>query len=101
MAKRKRRKREMTIPIATVAGLAAGMAEPAGALMAGDIQHALAVISYNYTGYNPEDKTWDPMRMQRGLLPLVIGALVSKFVGGKPLNINRRLAAAGIPFLRI
>lgn len=99
--KRSRRKRSFTLPLAPIAGLAAGMAEPLQAAMQGDYQHALAVVSYNYTGYNPEDRTFNAMRMQRGLLPIIIGCLVHKFVGGAPLNLNRILASAGVPFIRI
>jgi hypothetical protein len=35
------------------------------------------------------------------IAPFIAGGLVHKFVGGAPLNINRKLANAGIPILRI
>lgn len=91
--------RNMKLPLATLAGLAAGMAEPVKSVMAGNVERALNQISRNYTGYNPWNQQWDYRYMKRGLLPLVIGVLISKFVGGAPLNVNRRLA--GIPFIKL
>jgi len=99
--KRRRGKRGMTIPLAVVGGLAAGLAEPAQKALEGDFQYALSLLSRNYTGFRPGTGTWEPRYMQNGLLPLVAGLLVHKFVGGSPLNLNRALAASGIPFIRI
>lgn len=98
--RRRRRKKGFTLPLAPIAGLSAGMIEPLNALMGGNWEHALAVLSYNYTGYNPEDRSFNIMRLQRGLLPLIIGGLVHKYVGGT-LGINRALAASGVPIVRI
>ncbi len=105
MAKRRGRRRRsrssFTLPIAPIAGLAAGMAEPIGKALGGDLEGAIAGLTFNYTGYNVDDGTWDPMRLTRGMVPLIVGALVHKFVGGPPLNINRMLGKAKVPFLRI
>lgn len=91
----------MTIPLAVVGGLAAGMYEPAQKLIEGDYGYALALLSRNYTGFRPGTGTWEPGYLKNGLLPLVAGLMVHKFVGGSPLNLNRALAASGIPFIRI
>ena len=99
--RRRRSRSSFTLPIAPIAGLAAGMIEPIGKGIAGDWEGAIAGVTFNYTGYNVDDGTWDPMRLSRGLVPLVIGALVHKFVGGPPLNINQMLGKAKVPFLRI
>ena len=102
MARRRGRRRyTMTIPIAPIAGLLAGMHEPIVRIMQGKADLAIEAVSRNYTGYSPKDKNWLPERMARGLLPLVIGCLVHKFVGGPPLNLNRVLARAKVPFIRI
>ena len=99
--RKRRRKRGMTIPLAVVGGLAAGLAEPAQKLLEGDFEYALALLSRNYTGFRPGTGTWEPAYLRNGMLPLVAGLLVHKFVGGSPLNLNKTLAASGIPFIRI
>ena len=91
----------MTIPLAVVGGLAAGLAEPAQKLLQGDLEYALSILSRNYTGFRPGTGTWEPAYLRNGMLPLVAGLLVHKFVGGSPLNLNKTLAASGVPFIRI
>lgn len=101
MAKKKRRKRQFTVPLAPIAGLAAGMHGPIVAAMAGDMDSALNQLSRNYAGYDINTKDFKIERLANGVVPLVIGVMVHKFVGGSPLNLNRTLAAAGVPFVRI
>lgn len=97
----RRRSSQMTIPIAPVAGLVAGLAEPADYLIKGDMKNAMLKLCKNYTGYNYEVGLWSPEDLKRGLLPLVVGLLVHKFVGGPPLNLNRMLGRAKVPLIRI
>ena len=100
--KRRRKKQGFTIPLAVVGGLAVGMAEPVQMLIQGDIMAAADKIAWHYTGYSTTTgQYFDINGLQRGLIPLIIGGLVHKFVGGSPLNLNRMLAAAGVPFIRI
>ena len=104
MAKKKKRSRKFTLPIAPLAGLAVGMAMPIGELMAGNIPRAIDYLAYNYLGIagtTTGQISFNPDGMKNGLLPLVVGGLVHKFVGGAPLNLNRMLAAAGVPVIRI
>lgn len=100
-AKKKRRsRRKFTIPLAPIAGVVAGMAEPVKHLMNGQYEEALYAVSRNYTGYRPQAQKWEPQLLMRGLVPLIVGGLVHKFVGGS-LGINRMLAQAGVPIIRI
>lgn len=99
--KKKRGKRKFTLPIAPIVGLAAGIVEPAQQLMAGNMIDAANIASINYLGYDFVNKTFNAQHMLRGLVPLVLGGLVHKFVGGAPLNVNKMLAAAGVPVIRI
>jgi len=103
MAKRKRKRgaRKFTLPIAVIAGLGAGLALPINWALAGNYNEAFYTLSRSYTGYDPVGGTWNPESLKHGLLPLVIGGLVHKFVGGPPLNLNKMLAAANVPVLRI
>ena len=99
--RRRRRRGSMTIPIAPVAGLVAGLAAPIDYLIKGDTKNAMLKLCKNYTGYNYEVGLWSPDDLKRGLLPLVVGLLVHKFVGGPPLNLNRMLGRAKVPLIRI
>ena len=102
MARRKRRRRGgMTIPLAPVIGLVAGLGPTIKEAMAGNVDAAIHEAAWAYTGYDTYDSTFRLERLQYGLTPLVIGLLVHKFVGGAPLNFNRMLGRAKVPFIRI
>lgn len=94
-------KRKLTIPVALVAGVAAGMADPIRKIMEGDVPGGISWMVSNYTGINTETGGFSINALSRGLVPLLMGAIVHKYVGGAPLNVNRALAAAGVPILRI
>lgn len=102
--KKRRSRGGFTIPLAPIAGLAAGMATPIQKALDGDWVGALDKLAYNYAGVegveggNPR---FNPNGLQNGLVPLIIGAMVHKFVGGRPLNLNAMLARAKVPFIRI
>ena len=95
--KKVRRKPKQKIPIATFAGLAAGLASPAQALLSGNIQVAFNQLSDGYTGFRPADGSFDISRLKTGVAPLLVGALVST-VASKA-GVNRRLK--DIPFIKI
>ena len=103
MAKRKtRRNRQMTIPLALVAGAAAGAVEPLVKLAQGAPPTDVASwIIAHYTGYKTWDNSWSLDELKIGIVPLLVGAAVHKFIGGAPLNVNRMLGAAGVPLFRI
>lgn len=95
------RRRKITIPLAPLIGLAVGLEEPFWKFVERDYRGAIDDLSYRYTGWNRNAKIWQPEGLAEGLLPLIIGAAVHKFVGGDPLNVNRILARAGLPLIRI
>ena len=99
--KRSRGSRKLTIPIAPIAGLLAGLAKPIEHALAGNFDTAFNHLSINYTGVHPVTGRFNPEWLKIGLMPLVMGCLVHKFVGGAPLNLNRVLANAGVPYIRI
>jgi len=98
--KRGRGKRKFTLPIAPIVGLAAGLAAPVKDLMDGEPEYAMNKLKYSYLGLTP-DNVFKPEALMSGLVPLVVGCLVHKFVGGAPLNLNRMLASANVPVIRI
>lgn len=97
-----RRIKKLNLPIALIAGTGAGLIDPIKALIdEKDPGKAARIISYHYLGYNVTEGQFDMNGIKKGLLPLIAGALIHKFVGGSPLNVNKSLAGAGVPILRI
>jgi len=98
--KRKRGKRKFTIPIAPLAGLIASPALRSAVTDAiagnfdGAMKNAGQIIGF-----------WDGKfyieKLVENVGPMILGCLVHKFVGGPPLNLNRMLASANVPFIRI
>jgi hypothetical protein len=104
MAKKKRRSsRKFTLPLAPVAGLAAGLITPIQQAISGNYDNAFRSLVANYTGVEnagTSNAKFAPKYLVRGLLPLVAGLVVHKVVGGM-LGINRILGRAKVPVLRI
>ena len=93
----------MTLPVAPIAGLAAGLYDPVYHMLHGNPTEGFAHLCWQYTGYDPTmNNTFQSAitGLSRGVLPLVAGALVHKFVGGT-LGVNRALARAKVPFVRL
>jgi len=100
--KRRSRSRKMTVPLALVGGFAASVARPLKtALDTKDFQLAAWQLVEGYTGFYPGDGSFDVTRLNFGLVPLIMGAVVHKFVGGSPLNVNAALARANVPLVRV
>lgn len=102
-----RRVRKLTIPLALAApaanlifGKDASGISVMDELQNGRVGPAMDHLVGTLTGYHPA-VGFNPDFLKYGLIPLVVGGLVHKFVGGAPLNVNRSLANAGVPILRI
>jgi hypothetical protein len=95
--------RSMTIPIALLAGVGAGMIGPAQEMAGGKWSTGIRHIIENYSGVYVHDggSVSFTDKWKNGIIPLILGALIHKYVGGKPLNVNRALGSAGVPFIRI
>lgn len=110
MARRKtkhRRKKQMTLPISVVAGFAPGLSrlwthfQNPGLHGASNGIEALGIEAGRiYLGYDSRDGSWNGALMTLGTYPAIGGVLVHKFIGGK-LGVNRMLASAGIPIIRL
>lgn len=108
MAKKKRRSRKMTVPLALVAGVGGSLAVPAatgaggnsviGAVMTGDPQWVLEALAENFTGFNPYTGQWNLMNA-RGLW-CVLAGFATHFIASK-VGVNRALGRAGIPLIRL
>lgn len=96
--KHHRRGKGITFPIAVVAGFI-----PAAVDLWGKKDNPMALgneASRIFLGWDYWDANFDLQRMKWGTLPIIIGLLVHKFVGGK-LGINKMLARSGVPFIRL
>lgn len=99
MAKKKgkRRKAQMTLPLAVVAGFL-----PAGGKIyaaRGSVEDMSETASRIFTGFDPGSGNWDFEDMKYGIAPVFVGFMVHKIASG--LGINRALGAARVPFIRI
>lgn len=99
--KKMHHKKAFTLPLAPLAGLGVGLkyvwSGGNGGTSFPDRMHRLSTA---YTGWNPAEHKWNAGEMREGVLPLAVGGLVHYIVGNK-LGINRMLARAGVPILRI
>ena len=93
--KKKRRRSKAKISLAITGGLIAGIAKPAELAISGQYGPALQELVSSYTGYSIANRTWNIENLKKGLVPLVIGALVHK--GASWLGINRLLGRQKIP----
>lgn len=93
------RRRRFTLPIAVVAGLMPGIANVFGGFQVGGLEGAAQTATVIYTGLDPNTGQWNFNFMGRGTIPILIGVLVHRIASG--LGINRAIARAGIPVVRI
>ena len=98
MAKSNHRKPSFTLPLAVVAGFAIPVSHAVTAQHSWDSR--IKQFTMDMTGYNAWAGKWSIANMKAGMLPVVLGFLVHKFVGGS-LGINRMLAQARVPFIRL
>lgn len=91
--------RKMTLSLAVVSGLSVPVVGAYTNFKSGGIQNAMYGLTASMTGYNPGNGTFAVSNMRFGLVPVMIGAFVHKLAG--TLGVNRAIAAAGIPFIRI
>lgn len=96
----KRRKTKLTIPIAVVAGFVPLTMGTYISFSTSGMNAGFDTLSRYLTGYSPVTKKWNLWDMKCGTFAIAGGMLVHWLVGGK-LGVNRMLARAGIPLLRI
>lgn len=98
-ARARRRSRELTIPVAAVAGFMPLVAYTVSRGKTGGIQGALSGVCAATTGWDTTSGSWDYKLMWHGTFPIILGLLVHKIAG--KMGVNRTLASANVPFLRI
>jgi len=95
-----RKKTSFTLPLAVVAGFMPMGWQVWQHAKIGDYANIPLAISEGLTGYNYIDRSWSLGNLKSGLLPIGLGFAVHKYIGGT-LGLNRMIARAGIPFIRI
>jgi len=100
-AKRRRSKGGFTLPLAAIGGFIPMVSYAYDVGYKGEgIKGFGKQIVYQTTGFDTYSGTWHWEGISRGLGPVILGLMVHKFVGGK-LGINRMLASAGVPLIRV
>jgi len=90
----------LSLPVAAILGfLPLGQSIYTG-FNSGGITQASRVGLRSLTGYDTASNTWNWVYMKTGAIPIAIGLLIHKVVGGT-LGVNRMIARTGIPFIRI
>jgi len=98
--KGKHRRGQTTIPLAALAGWAPLVANVIGGFRVGGAEKALDHLSAGMTGYSFQSGVWSPKyALYWGVGPIFLGAAVHKIA--VRLGVNRMLAAAGVPWLRV
>jgi len=85
-----------TFSLGIIAGLAPGITRSFGVFQASGAQAAANEALAIYSGFDPVTRRWTVANMNFGLMPLIAGLLVSRFVGGS-LGVNRILGRSRIP----
>lgn len=102
MARRTRQhhshKKSFTIPMAIIGGLTPAVHDLWD--HRGDIGGMLTETGKIFTGWDYYGQKFDLGAMKWGTIPLALGIIIHKVVGEK-LGVNRQLAKAGIPLLRV
>ena len=96
------KKAGITIPVAALAGFAPlgfGLWNAGKRAMAGDTAGATQEMVIRTTGYNTDDKEFHGDVFLQTYGPILAGILVHQLAS--KLGVNRALAKAGVPFLRV
>lgn len=97
---KRRSKAGFTLPLAVVGGFAPLAIHAIDDYRVGGVAHVGRGLSCRLTGYRVDTGQWEWGWLMQGLVPIVAGVLAHKIIGGK-LGVNRALAGAGVPFVRI
>ena len=100
----RRGKRKFTLPLAIVAGFASPIGRTYSHFQTNGFmgpEGAIGEFSRIMTGFNPYDSAvgFQGYRLRYGLVPVLVGFGIHKLAG--MVGINRMLANAGIPVIRI
>jgi len=100
---RKHFTRQTTVSLGIILGLAPGVVNVFNTTQKYGINEGMRYATQIYTGYNPADGSFhiagSASHTRDGLMPLLAG--FGLHVAAQKFGINRMIARAGIPFVRI
>jgi len=94
-----RRAAKMSIPVAVLAGFVPMATDVWHGYTTGGLKNAGISAVAMTTGYDAANKKWSLELLMRGMGPVVAGIIAHKLANR--LGVNRALAKAGVPLLRI
>ena len=97
---RRRAHRKFTIPLAMVAGFAPLVIVGVKAFQKAGPTYAVQEMTCALTGYSIPEHKFYPGQMMNGTVPLLLGIILHKVVGSK-FGVNKMLAQANVPLLRL
>lgn len=95
-----RRGNRFTLPVAAILGFAPPFSIAWANFRKGGIDQGARVFARSLTGFDPPTGQWNFSYLREGLLPILLGLGVHKIIG-QNLGINRMLASAGVPVIRL
>jgi hypothetical protein len=96
----KHRRPGIRLPLAVVAGFMPLVSREISVTAQYGLGAVPGDVAQAFLPYNPTTRKFDTSGLSVGLIPVVVGILVHRVIGGY-LGVNRALAGAGIPFVRI
>ena len=89
-----------TLPVAAILGFAPPFSIAWANFRKGGIDQGARVFARSLTGFDPPTGQWNFSYLREGLIPILVGLGVHKFIGGS-LGVNRMLGSAGVPIIRL
>lgn len=90
---------KFTLPVAVVAGFLPLTMRTVAGWKEGGLEGASHQLIMGTTGYDHREQKWRFPAMAQGLGPILAGIFVHK--AASRIGINRAIARAGVPFIRI
>ena len=97
---KKRRSNKFTVPISIAVGFLPAISKVVYHTQAGGWSSGSREAGRILIGYDWWENRFNPAWLTFGLAPIVLGGVAHRFIGGR-LGINRMLAAAKVPILRL
>lgn len=96
---RRRSRAGFTLPLGVLAGFGPLLYSTYQGFQQGGFPAAATEATFQLTGYHLMEKRFDQRVLVRGWTPILLGLVLHKLAGR--LGVNRALAQAGVPIIRL